>query len=128
MSRFVSFNAHKLELEGGQHGPEWLMIRDRLSYAEQLHIDTQNWDARLEASEVVIRQDSERYRLARLEAYIVDWQLFDDNGALIAFTPEALKRLDIETGLTVLAHLDALYEAEEAKKKVSPTPTPGKPK
>lgn len=107
--RLVGYETHKLVLGTGPHGPEWLEIRNRLSYAERqrlqsaiLDIDFQDDGTRS------MKADPGRYSVAVLAAYIQGWQLFDDEGGRVPFSVEALERLDEETASAAIDHIDGL--------------------
>lgn len=116
-SRLVNYASHRFDLGVGDNGPEWLLVRDRLSYAERQRLNSAMLDIEVNATgDNTMKMDVGEYKIAILRAYVVGWQLFDDNGALVAFTREALDRLDDETAEAAVTHIDEREKAHTEKK------------
>jgi hypothetical protein len=116
VARLVGYSTHKLLLGSTEHGPEWLVLRDQLSYFEQQRLNSSMLDVDIRDGETNVRADPGRYQPAILTAYISGWQLFDDDGNTIPFSLEALTRLDAETAQTALDHIDERAQLQEQKK------------
>lgn len=120
-SRLVNYASHRFDLGVGDNGPEWLLVRDRLSYAERQRLNSAMLDIEItQAGESTAKADPAKYQIAILHAYVVGWQLFDDNGGIVPFTREALDRLDDETAEAVVKHIDEREKAHEEKKAAPP--------
>lgn len=117
MARLVGYSTHKLTLGQTDHGPEWLTLRDRLSYFERQRLNSSMLDVDIrEGGQSSVKADPGRYQTAILTAYVVGWQLFDDEGDTIPFSGEALARLDEETAQMALDHIDQMVQLAAAKK------------
>lgn len=122
MSRFVSFSTHRMDLGVGEHGPEWLEIRDNLSYYERQRLNSSMFDIQIsEDAERSMKADLGKYRPAILEAWIVGWQIFADDGKLVPFSREALARLDEITCQVAVDHIDEWERAADEIKKAKGT-------
>ena len=122
MGRLVSFGSHRFDLGVGDNGPEWLLVRDRLSYAERQRLNSAMLDIEVNATgDNTMKMDVGEYKIAILRAYVVGWQVFDDAGNIVPFTREALDRLDDETAEAAVAHIDEREKAHAEKKAETPT-------
>ena len=120
MSRFTSRATHRFDLSQGEHGPEYVDLRDELSAWErdqmQGHIITAGLDLSTLATSATV--EMAKYRWAILEAYIAGWQIFDHEGQLVPYSPSALQQLDEETVVSIIAHIDQWVKAQAEEKKV----------
>ena len=118
-SRIVGFTTHRMPLGLGDHGEEWLEIRDKLSYYEQQALSSAMMDVDVQATgDYNMKADIGKYFPAILSAYIVGWQLFDDDGTLLPFSKDALARLDTKTCEDAIAHINAMAVEKDSEKKV----------
>lgn len=117
MSRLVGFGSHRFDLGTGEHGPEWLLIRDKLSYFERQKMHSALLDIEIsQAGESTMTADVGKYQIAILRSYVAGWQVFDDNGSTVPFSAEALARLDDETAEAAVKHIDGISKGNEEKK------------
>ena len=119
MSRLVGFTSHRMPLGLGDHGEEWLEIRDKLSYYEQQALSSACLDVDVQDNGGhSTKADLGKYFPAILRAYVTGWQLFDDDGTLIPFSKDALARLDATTCEEAIAHINAMAVEQDSEKKV----------
>src|SRR5262245_13674841 len=121
MARLVGYSTHRLQLGMTPHGPEWLELRDRLSWYERQRLNSAMLDIDVKDGEAVIRADPGRYQPAILAAYVCGWQLYLDDGTSVPFSPEAMERLDEETATLALAHIDEITTTAAKKEESPPT-------
>ena len=121
-SRFVRPESEKLEISGG----DWLLVKRRLTAGEQRHafarvVKRMNLGERTEL-------DPEATGLAKIVAYLLDWSLKDDDGAIVPIRDQptgavesAILALDPESFRelfdAITAHEDAQAALLEAEKK-----------
>ena len=118
MSRFASFETHRFELGLGEHGPEWVELRDELSAWErdQMHAGMMTAGIDLATMGQSTTLNLGAYRWVILDVYVAGWQMFDANGALVPFSAAAVRRLDAATVKQIVTHIDA-HQAEVADEK-----------
>jgi hypothetical protein len=122
MSRFVRPEAVKIDLTAG----DWLLVKRRLTAGEERQAFTRT--LRPTAFNQPMALDFEQIGLAKIGAYLLDWSLVDDTGAVVpvrdqppAAVESALLALDpssfTEIHAAINAHEAAQLEQLEAEKK-----------
>ena len=115
MSRFVRPETVKLDLSQG----DWLLVKKRLTAGEQRHAFARIVK-RMELGEKT-QIDPEATGLASMVAYLLDWSLVDEAGAVIPIldTDDATKlaaidALDYDSFLEIKRAIEAHEEAQDA--------------
>lgn len=122
MSRFVKFSSHKFELGAGEFGPEWVEIRDELSYYEGRKLNGMLFNMEYKDGESVMKSNPSSYYTSILESYVCGWQMFDEEGNVVPFSRDLLARLDDATCMPIVQHIEA-YKQELEDRKNSPAMT-----
>lgn len=109
-NRFVTAETVRLDLSDG----DWVEIKARLTYEEAQKLGN--------ASLVGLNQggyaiDVARFRLMRLETWLVDWNFADNEGKSVPLSPSAIRNLDPETAEEILDALDAYQMKRDADPK-----------
>lgn len=128
MSRFVRPETEKLEISEG----DWLLVKRRLTAGEQRRAFARIVK-RLEIGKPT-ELDPEAAGLAKMSAYLLDWSLRDDTGALVAIREQpasvveaALLALDpdsfreIHDAITTHEETELAALAEEKKRRTGAT-------
>jgi hypothetical protein len=129
MSRFVRPESVKLDLTDG----DWLIVKRRLTAGEERHAF-----ARILKQAAVgerMSLDFEQTGLAKIVAYLLDWSLADDTGAVVPIRDQPASDLDAallnldpasiaEIYAAVTDHEAAQLAALDAEKKTRATETP----
>jgi hypothetical protein len=108
MSRFVRPESEKLEISGG----DWLLVKRRLTAGEQRHAF-----ARVVKRSTIgekLELDPEAMGLEKIVAYLLDWSLKDDTGAVVPVRDEPTR--SVEASLLALdpASFREIFEAISA--------------
>jgi hypothetical protein len=122
MSRFVRPDSERLEISGN----DWLLVKKRLTAGEQRHAF-----ARIVKRSTLgekLELDPEAMGLEKIVAYLLDWSLRDDTGAIVPIRDQpvaaieaALLSLDaasfeeIHTAISAHEEREALAIADEKK-------------
>lgn len=126
MSRFVKPESVKLDLTAG----DWLLVKRRLTAGEERHAFARILKPSGFGEPMAL--DFERTGLEKMVAYLLDWSLEDDSGAVVpirdqpaAVIESALLALDpasfAEIHRAITDHEAAQLEALEAEKKTTAT-------
>lgn len=114
-NRFVEPKTVRLELSDG----DWVEVKARLTYGEEQRLAsaglTSVKGARVQDATVGI--DLERYNLAKLEVWLVDWSFRDARDKPAKLTRSAIAALDPDTAEEIMAALDAHIERLDDEKK-----------
>lgn len=113
--------------EGGDPKPFWVKLARRLNVGEKRALQTAGWSGMRQGGDgTEINVDWTRMTFARVETYLKDWSLQDDDGNKLPLTAETIRTLDegvyelIEGAVS--QHVAAL---EEEKKIPSGSAEPG---
>jgi hypothetical protein len=88
MSRFVRPESDRLEISGG----DWLLVKKRLTAGEQRHAF-----ARIVKRSTLgekLELDPEAMGLDKIVAYLLDWSLRDDTGAIVPVRDQPLAAVE----------------------------------
>jgi hypothetical protein len=122
--RFVRPETVRLHLSEGH----WIEIKERLPFGEAERLRGMNFQLRASsdsfgkgAGQDDLRIDMSAYKLARMEAYIVDWSARDEQDKPVRVSRDALAALDQESADEIEQALDS--HIEELAKKTEADPT-----
>ena len=121
-NRFVSPETVRIDLSEG----DWIEVRRRLSYGAQqaiLSAGQPRWmSSDLSDSGSATTLDFERFKVARICAWVVDWSFETLDGKRLPVTPENVRNLDSESGAELDAALDLhIAASEDEAKKAQPS-------
>lgn len=111
MSRFVKPQVTRIDLgtrqlAGERTVSEWVEIRTQLTYRQRQELNGAIIDADVSSGEYKAKADLGQYHSAILRAFVTGWQIYEDDGTLVAFSPAALDLLDEETGDFLIKAID----------------------
>jgi hypothetical protein len=132
MSRFVRPETTKLDITGG----DWLLVKRRLTAGEERHAFARILKQTPLGERMAL--DVEQTGLAKIVAYLLDWSLVDDTGAVVPVRDQppstveaAILNLDpssfAEIHDAITRHEAAQLAALEAEKKSQATATASSP-
>lgn len=102
-NRQVSIDLHRLDLSDG----DWIEVKAELAYGEQLELQ----DAAMVIYEGLrVRQEMAQYHLKRMELYIVEWSLKDNQDRIMPITRDTLSLLRVEDAREINDALDKHIE------------------
>lgn len=122
--RFVRPESTRLPLSEGH----WIEVKEKLPFGESERLRGMNFQLRASsdsfgkgAGQDDLRIDMSAYKLARMEAYIVDWSARDDQDKPVKVSRDALAALDQESADEIEAAIDAHIEGLAKRTEADPT-------
>ena len=118
---FVKPEVERLELSDG----EWIEIKKRLTVAEERKLLTSGFKrgrsvrSENEGTDVDFEMDLSAFDLKKVETYLLDWSLKDDNDKPVAVSYEAICALDPEAFDEIKGAIDKHTAAMEQEKKAT---------
>lgn len=119
--RFVKPEMERLELSGG----DWIEIKKRLNVGElrKMQLGGLSMKAQPGSGDMEMVANMEQFGMAKVRAYLLDWNLVDENEKPIPYTEDALSGLgeadynEIETAIN--EYTEALEKADQEGKKTT---------
>lgn len=122
-NRFVGLETVRLDLSDG----DYIVCKQQLDLEEAERLNAAGFETRVnDAGNVELTTNWVKFKLARLETWLVDWSFVDAAGKPVELTPAAIGTLDLATAAEIEAALDAHVAALEAGRDPTGSPARGK--
>ena len=119
MSVFASKQRERVELEKTESGKEqWIDLRRELTAGMRDYMYGRLYKRKSPNSDdLEIDVEAALSVVQTLEAWIVDWQVYDEDGEAVDLSPAALGALSMETSELVMQRINELRAERDARKK-----------
>lgn len=107
--------------EARRNEQDWIEVKSRLTFEEGENLRAQALTSgNILAGNVGASLNMARFKLARFEAWIVDWSFCDGDDRAVDVSPVSIATLDEDTAGEIEATLDA-YVTAQAAERANPT-------